>query len=124
MPEPKVVFNPYRGSLGYANVVAVVGMLSSNQAIGFEAVLLKVSSLIRGVPKPIRRIPRAFTTLQNFMIDLETEERSAFAVFPYSNNHAHAPNSTPTGITLPPQSHPFRHFPNEKSSREPSTRVM
>jgi hypothetical protein len=67
--------------------------------------LRNIPSLIRGVPKPIRRTLGAFTTLHNFIIDLEINERSAFAVFAYSNHHAYAPDSTPTALT---------HFPQPK----------
>jgi hypothetical protein len=83
------------GSLGNANPVVVVWVLINNQAVSFEAMLRKVPSLIRGVPKPIRGILRAFTTFQNFIINLETNERPAFAVFAYSNHHTHALDSTP-----------------------------
>jgi hypothetical protein len=83
----------------------VVWVLINNQAVGLEAMLRNVPSLIRGVPKPIRRILGAFTgafaTHHNFIIDLETPERSVFAGFAYSNNYAHARDSTPTALTLP-----------------------
>jgi hypothetical protein len=80
----------------------VVWVLINNQAVGLEAMLRNVPSLIRGVPKPVRRILGAFTTDHNFIIDLETNERSVFAVFAYSNNYAHARDST-----LPPSRCPL-----------------
>jgi hypothetical protein len=88
--------------LGYANVAAVVWVLINDQAVGLEAMLRNVPSLIRCVPKPIRRIlgafTGAFTTHHNFIIGLETPERSVFAVFAYSNHYAQAPDSTPTAL--------------------------
>jgi hypothetical protein len=92
----KGMYLPQRGPLGYANPVAVIWVLITNQTVSFEAMLRKKPSLIRGIPKPIRRILRAFTTLQNLIIYLETDERSAFAVFARSNHHAHALDFTPS----------------------------
>jgi hypothetical protein len=83
----------------------VVWVLINDQAEGLEAMLRNVPSLIRGVPKPIRRIlgefTAAFTTHYNFIFDLETPQWSVFAVFAYSNHYAHSPDFTPTALTLP-----------------------
>ena len=67
----------------------MVWVLSHNHAMSSEAVLRKVPFLVLGVPKPICCILRAFATLQNFIVHLETNERSAFTIFSYSNHHAH-----------------------------------
>jgi hypothetical protein len=91
----KCMYLPKPGSLGNANPVAVIWMLITDQTVSFEAMLRKKPSLIRGVPKPIRRVLRAFTTLQNLIICLEADERPAFTVFAHSNHHAHALNFTP-----------------------------
>jgi hypothetical protein len=64
-------------------------VLFNDQAEGLEAMLRSVPSLIRGVPKPIRRILGAFTgafTTPQFIFDRETSERSVFAVFAYQQS--------------------------------------
>jgi hypothetical protein len=80
---------------GYANPVGVLWVFITDQLVGLEPMLRQVSGLIRGVSQTIGRIVRAFAAFEKFMIDLKPDKRSAFAVFPYCYDHAHAPDSTP-----------------------------
>jgi hypothetical protein len=68
----------------------MLGVFSLDCAHRLKSVFREVSSLIGGVSKPIRRIISALAALQQFMIDLETNERSALAIFTYGDHHAHA----------------------------------
>jgi hypothetical protein len=75
--------------------------------------LRSVPSLIRGVPKAIRRILGAFTgafTTPQFIFDRETSERSVFAVFAYQQSlcscagfypyRPHTPSPTQGGLRI------------------------
>ena len=72
-------------------------MLILDRSDGLKSMLRQVSSFVGGVAEPVDRIFSAFAALQELIINLETDERSALAVFAYGNHHAHAPDST-----LPP----------------------
>ena len=75
--------------------VTVLRMFGLNHAPGVQAMLRKVSPLVFRVAKQVRRAFFTIAAFQEFVIDLEPDKGSAFALFAHSNYHAHAFDSTP-----------------------------